>query len=653
MPCHKLLRARNPELDIIDGNIAIDFGTSSTVVAYRHQGSDKLLRFGENDMWALSGSNAFENPTIMEIINWKHLMDAWTSEAYRPLLDWADIHCSHEALSHFRDNQTDTKVIGSVLYRLKQWALRVDQELQIVDQANGDERILPSLQNRSPVRGQAISVSENDPFDPIELYAWFLGMNINWRQRGIFLRYYMTFPVDYPVDIKNKILFSFRRGLQRSLPDTLLDSPRFAEFNVEEWAAEPTAYAASALSVLNLQPTKEGCAYAVFDFGGGTTDFDFGYFRLPNESELEEADWEAVLEHFGAAGDGNLGGENLLENMAYLVFRHNLSQCEEHEISFQKPLDAEDFPSSEMYLDNTQAAKTNTLVLISQLRSYWETGDSSKLVDGAGMLGLKLISSNDNEVTTQFSIPVEELRSYLENRIWRGVEAFFIAMKAAFEGAGGLPEQVHVLLAGNSSRSDFVLDLFGTYDGEASTELYERTQELLVKLFPSSFVEDGITVHPPLEQNLDDPYQATAKTGVALGLLRICRGEPVKVINRAIQDAEGEAPFQYFMGRLLREKFEPRLLQHGKYRHWHEIGRPMNGVFNLVYTDSPRARTGLMERNDPDLNYKRLELTGNVEGQKIFVRAIAPDQVELCIAPDIAHVDNPAIASNYRFIKLT
>jgi hypothetical protein len=78
----------------------------------------------------------------------------------------------------------------------------------------------------------------------------------------------MTFPVAYPIEVKDKILASFRRGLMRSLPESLIADEQFNQFSVREWASEPAAYAAAALEKLNIEPTEQGVAYAVFDFGG-------------------------------------------------------------------------------------------------------------------------------------------------------------------------------------------------------------------------------------------------------------------------------------------------------------------------------------------------------------------------------------------------
>lgn len=59
----------------------------------------------------------------------------------------------------------------------------------------------------------------------------------------MFLNYCLTFPVEYPNDVKAKILASFRRGLQRSLPESLIYDERFTEFSVDELASEPAAFA--------------------------------------------------------------------------------------------------------------------------------------------------------------------------------------------------------------------------------------------------------------------------------------------------------------------------------------------------------------------------------------------------------------------------
>lgn len=401
-------KGRDPALDLKDCNVAIDFGTSSTVVAYEEADRHKLLRIGMLDFWQPEKPEHFENPTVLEFLDVLGMLETWRRDAYRPFVDWDEVRCAHTALASLRDNNADPKVVASILPKLKHWALneRHRPRRQFTDQ-KGITQTLPHLTARMPVKGQLLKVTPDDPLDPIELYAWYLGLTINWRGRGIFLRYYMTFPVAYPTEVKDKILASFRRGLLRSLPHSMaVQTEAMRDFCVEERASEPAAYAAAALPQLGIAPTPSGVHYAVFDFGGGTTDFDFGVYRSPNAAEEDEG-WEQVFEHYGADGDKFLGGENILENMVYIVFKHNLDVCRKHSISFSKPLDALDFPGSELLLDNSMATTVNNIRLTSKLRSMFE--GSNMNLGGEGMLQIDLLNNTGTKVACQLAVPITAL----------------------------------------------------------------------------------------------------------------------------------------------------------------------------------------------------------------------------------------------------
>lgn len=75
--------------------------------------------------------------------------------------------------------------------------------------------------------------------------------------------------------------------------------------------------------------------YSVFDFGGGTTDFDFGIYSEPTDRK-DKRRFDYVIEHFGAGGDKFLGGENLLELLAFEVFKKNKKVLLEKGIQFEK-----------------------------------------------------------------------------------------------------------------------------------------------------------------------------------------------------------------------------------------------------------------------------------------------------------------------------
>jgi len=622
------IRPRDPARDIRPGCVAIDFGTSSTVVAYETEnGRKELMRIGVRDFYERIEPHHFENPTVLEIINLQALLSEWTEEAYRPGVRWEMVHCSHEAQAKLRDNQSDIYTVSSILTRLKQWALRQSSDHQVVftDQQQCEHTLAPLTQS-NPTLGERLDVTGDYPFDPIELYAWFLGMTINWRGRGISLEYFMTFPVEYPREVKEKILASFKRGLQRSLPPTLVEQPELLNaFSVEELASEPAAYAVCALDTLAIQPSEQGAAYAVFDFGGGTTDFDFGYYRHPSEEEEDEG-FERVFEHFAPAGDKFLGGENLLENMAYRVFHNNLDLCQKYQIAFTRPLDADPFPGSEIYLEKTQAAYSNTMLLISVLRPFWETSSTAESDIEDKTCPVDLFNRAGEKVSCDFVIPYGELAEYLEQRIALGIDKFIAALGQAFTS---LPEKIHILLAGNSSRSLWISRLWGLIDDHQDALIFTR----MVERFGSD--TPALHIHAPLSSNPDAPYQPTAKTGVALGLLDLRPGGVTKVINHTRQQSMGEAGFAFNVGRTRAGSFLVGLAMNSRYEEWFELGPQREGIFELLYTQSPLAQQGTLSSVDSEVKRLRLRLGVNQKGHRVFAKATAPHQISLVTAANL------------------
>ena len=90
-------------------------------------------------------------------------------------------------------------------------------------------------------------------------------------------------------------------------------------FSVNGDVSEPAAYAVCALQEYGFAPEGDDeVFYGIFDFGGGTTDFDFGLWK---KSKKKRYDYR--IENFGAGGDEFLGGENLLEMLAFDIFKEN------------------------------------------------------------------------------------------------------------------------------------------------------------------------------------------------------------------------------------------------------------------------------------------------------------------------------------------
>ncbi len=624
------LVARDPGRDVQRRAVAIDFGTSSTVVAIdTASGARQLLRIGARDFFEDIKPEHFENPTVLECLDFKAFHDAWTASAYRPALDWNWMRTTHEAQASLRDNPGDSTILATILPRLKQWALRDSEHHRVrLTDRQGHEMELPQHTERNPVRGQPLQVSSTDPFDPVELFAWYLGMAINWRGGSLFLKYYLSFPVKYPKEVKERILASFRRGLQRSLPRTLIEHhPQVLnDFEVNNLASEPAAYAAAALPHLGIDPTDEGVPYAVFDFGGGTSDFDFGLLRWATPQE-EAQGYEQVFEHLASSGDKFLGGENLLEHLVYQSFQHTLEVLRKERIQFTKPMQAEEFAGSEAFLAPTQAAQTNTIMLAAKLRPFME-GEGADL---PSQIKLDLIDVNGQKRTCELTLDGQALDALLAQHMRAGVEMFLYEL-AQLRPQLPANAPIHLLLAGNGSRSRHIKALF---DPEGA---------LWGNLLTTAFGDapPDIVVHAPLPMDATNPHAPTTKTGVALGLLSLVPGENTLLLNHVHARHDGQAPFDWFVGKLHRKTFDPSLLPGATYGEWRELGPLQQGVFNLFVTNSRRAHTGLQEGH-PELKKYRFDFDAAPPGARLFARAVKPHVLELVAVADISQLEGAAV----------
>ena len=378
----KPLVARNPAIDIHeDGLIGIDFGTKSTIVS-KQDGREKtnLLRVGTGQLNKKAVSSHYENPTIMEFINLEKFISDYHTRCGRPETSIDDLRVSHTANTDLK-SCTRSDDFYSFFYDIKQWCGDTERNIKIIDQ-KGVERVLPAFVNL-----------KEDAFNPLELYAYYLGLYINnMHKKEIYLDYILSFPVTYEKSVKEKILSSFTKGLKKSLPEPILKNEAImSKFRVRQGVNEPAAYAITALQGYGFEPDEdENVLYAIFDFGGGTTDFDFGLWRCSDDSKREERRYDYVIEHFGSEGDKYLGGENLLELLAFEVFKANADllgkkkkakkagadeKAEEEGTSgftFSKPKECDEFPGSETLISDSQEARRNTKQLMEALRPFWE-----------------------------------------------------------------------------------------------------------------------------------------------------------------------------------------------------------------------------------------------------------------------------------------
>ena len=217
--------ARDPRTDILEGGlVGIDFGTKSTVVAIKGDTETITpIRVGSGQLDAAVKAKHYENPTVMEFIDIESFMQAYASREGRPLTSWADITTSHTAFEDW-NNIDKTENYFAFFGELKQWAGDSSRNIRIRDKKK-KEILLPPY----------AELHEGD-FDPIEIYAYYIGLYINNMHRGkIFMEYLLSFPVTYTLDVRKRILNSFQRGLRRSLPQAIVqDEQCMQKFHVEQ-----------------------------------------------------------------------------------------------------------------------------------------------------------------------------------------------------------------------------------------------------------------------------------------------------------------------------------------------------------------------------------------------------------------------------------
>lgn len=653
--------ARPPQMDVVkNGVCGIDFGTKSTVVAC-FENESRLLRIGEGDYTKVPELKDYENPTVIELRDLSSFLEKYKARIGRPFTEWEQITVSHQAAAAIT-KEDDNAGYYSVFSELKQWAIDKNRRLMLCDKQGKSLEIKPYLE-----------LQDND-LDPIELYAYYLGLYINNMNNGIYLHYVLSFPVNYELAVRTKLLKSFERGLKKALPPALLkDESVMKNFKIYAGASEPAAYAISALQEFKLQPKKPGekICYGVFDFGGGTTDFDFGIEEIPEDERSKY-----TITQFGSGGDVYLGGENILLLLAYEVYKDNIVAMRKEQITFVLPPKGERFSGSERLIYDrgrgSQQAYLNSRRLAEALRDIWERKGEYKEKYTSGSYAQKFLTNDDRVIEVMLKINVEKLEDIIKTQIENGVVNFFTTFKNTFKDKT-LSLPVHIFLAGNSSKSPVVKELFEKY---IISEEEKLKQNILKSSGESKKTDKCFVLHLPLGMEDNNKVDAakenanknagtdnvrpnrlstvvamqkgkekqlasldldkihTGKTGVVFGLLRSRKGaRDVKIINRN-NDVNNEVRFRYLLGKSDRENMFKAVIGWGVgYNVWAEFTFADEEDFELYYTSEPKGvKPGQLDAAKAKRLVCSIDSSDVSEDGKIFIRKIAPDKIQYTVA---------------------
>lgn len=624
------LIARNPVADIVrDGVIAIDFGTKSTVVVYQKLSEHTLpMAIGTGRLSEADRAEHYENPTVMEFADLGNFLAKYRARFGRPETLWDDLPVSHTAYSDMM--KSASRDYYSFFCDLKQWAGDGNTPLRICDRKGG-EYLLPPYMSDDPAE-----------FDPIELYAYYIGLYINNMRNGIYLDYYLSFPITFEKVVRDKITAAFERGIMKTLPQTVAENEEImSDFRVDGSVSEPAAYAVCALEEYHAYPQNdEEFHYGIFDFGGGTTDFDFGVVRVSKKRKFDYS-----IENYGSGGDRYLGGENLLELMAVTVFRENYASLVENRITFTLPSRCEEFAGSAAVTANSREAQANMRHLMEALRPLWE--DTRTGIDGfdRGVLCVDLFD-RDGELIPRFELAVsdERLTELIRRNIESGIDNFFTSMSLAYTlDNAAVPSEVNIMLAGNSCRKRMVTEIFREKFDEGADKLRQAIgldADIQFNLFPPLGTEAAYEL---MESRGIEPHRGslehpTGKTGVAFGLIKCRKGGVIE--RRELSAKADEIPFKYFIGSNKRGRFT--VLEAGgvpmslsgrpDYNVWYNFTDADEDTFEIYYTSLPEA----VGNNIPIERVMKKKCRLNVVYEKafVYVRAIGPKTLQYVAATE-------------------
>ncbi|QDY55451.1 hypothetical protein [Helicobacter pylori] len=595
--------ARSSLKDLNKGVVAIDFGTKSTTASYIDKtGTYRLLSIG--GLVDDASLEKYENPTIVEFRYKEKFLKDYNALDHRPFTEKNDIQVAHESQKNLSNTQ------GNHLYRffsqLKQWA-GADEKRNFRDFKEDF-----SLE----------SFTHCTDFNPIEIYAYYIGRCINNMQNGVFLKYFLSYPIKYEKHQAEKIKESFERGLKKSLPRHVFDDEKTAKtFKVELKASEPCAYAISALKSYGFDKSAKldkPIYYGVFDFGGGTTDFDFGKWEKSANPKFAYK-----MTHFSSGGDKYLGGENLLELLAFEAYGQNFQTLKEKDITIAKPnydrIDTQRFGS---FMQNSNTACLNLQTIASQLRPFLENLDANIIeaieegeefeIEGfeKDFKTMLFDRNGGNSISVEdFKVDYKELLNLLKDKIDDGVKNFFAGFsKVMAENIDDQCRAFHIFLGGNASKSALVKQAF------------ENAKEKQLKAYKQKTSKDDFTfiLYEPLGTEKSDkqileltgedvskipPYlKPTCKTGVAFGLLE-SRPKAGGIERPSISS---NPVFKYDLGIEIEGKFHAKIHRDSLKPNEYQIFQTKEewGGFDeleIRYSDKALANTNTLNIQDTQL----------------------------------------------------
>ncbi|WP_341777560.1 hypothetical protein [Helicobacter pylori] len=367
----------------------------------------------------------------------------------------------------------------------------------------------------------------------------------------------------------------------------------------------------------------------MFDFGGETTDFDFGKWEKSASPKFLYK-----MTHFSSGGDKYLGGENLLELLAFEAYGQNFQTLKAKDIVIAEPnydrIDTQRFGS---FMQNSREARLNLQTIASNLRGFLENldaniieaieeGEEFEIKGFEKEFKIQLFDRNGNEVEEDgFRVDYKELLNLLKDKIDDGVANFFAGFsKVMAENIDNQCRAFHIFLGGNASKSVLVKQAFENAKENQLKAYKQKTSKddftfILYELLGTEASDKQILELTGEDVSNTPAYlKPTCKTGVAFGLLE-SRPKAGGIEGLSI---DSNPVFKYDLGIEIEGKFHAKIHRDSLKPNEYQIFQTKEewGGFDgleIRYSDKPLANTNTLSIHDTQLISIALEEVEEVD----------------------------------------
>lgn len=203
------------------------------------------------------------------------------------------------------------------------------------------------------------------------------------------------------------------------------------------------------------------------------------------------------MTHFSSGGDKYLGGENLLEWLAFEAYAQNFQTLKEKDIAIAKPnydrIDEQRFRS---FMQKSSGVRLNLKTIASNLHGFLENLDDHiiEAIEENEEFEIKgfekgskitLFDRNGKDIPEiELKIDHKELLNLLKSKIDNSVANFFAGFsKVMAENIDNQCRAFHIFLGGNASKSVLVKQAFENSKKNSS----KLTSKWLLKMILRSF----------------------------------------------------------------------------------------------------------------------------------------------------------------------